>query len=79
MQPFLRVSAAVAAAAVLTFAPISVKPTALVEEGPSAVLRLNTACGQATSCRERGGFICSTHHSDYMDYICYTGCSPTIT
>ncbi|HEV7590924.1 MAG TPA: hypothetical protein VGO40_22625 [Longimicrobium sp.] len=56
-------------AGLATLAPLSLD---LGQGG--AVVRLTAACGQATSCVQRGGYICSTFHQDYRDYICATGC-----
>lgn len=41
----------------------------------SKVVRVNDACGQATSCAPRAGYICSTVRADYMHYTCNTGCA----
>jgi hypothetical protein len=38
------------------------------------VIRVNDACGQATSCIVDARFICSTYHQDYPGYACATGC-----
>jgi hypothetical protein len=42
---------------------------------PMHVVRVNTACAQATSCAPQLNYICSTYHSDYQNYKCATGCS----
>ena len=50
-------------------APLSVDPAS-----PRRPVRLNEACGQATSCIPSARYICSTYHADYRDMACYTGC-----
>lgn len=65
-----RVAAVAALAAVLAFLPVKVDPTS------AAVVSVNEACAQATSCKRSDGYICSTFHDDYEDYVCYTGCGP---
>ena len=65
---------ACAAALAATLAPVSVTPAAVVADGPGALVRLNAACGQATSCRAKMFYICSTIKNDYFNYTCNTGC-----
>lgn len=55
-------------AAALAFAPVSVAPAA------DGFIRVNEACGQATSCYTASQYICSTFHQDWVNYRCATGC-----
>ncbi|MFL5541602.1 MAG: hypothetical protein ACJ8J0_21620 [Longimicrobiaceae bacterium] len=56
-------------AGLATLAPLS-----LDVGSTGAAVRLTSACGQATSCVYRAGYVCSTFHQDWRDYICATGC-----
>jgi hypothetical protein len=44
-------------------------------DASSGSLRLQQACGQATSCVYATSYICSTHHNDYGNYKCSDGCT----
>lgn len=74
MSFFKRTAASAAALSLLLLAPISFQPSSLLADGPGALVKLNDACGQATSCRAATSYICSTSHQDHMNYACYTGC-----
>lgn len=69
-----RTAAAASALGLLLLAPISIQPTSLLADGSGSLIRLNDACGQATSCRAASTYICSTHNQDHMGYACATGC-----
>lgn len=42
--------------------------------GEDVLLRLNTACGQATECVYQRQYICSTFNQDWQDYKCSANC-----
>jgi hypothetical protein len=71
-----RTIASTAALTLVLLAPITFQPASVLAEGPGALIRLNDACGQATSCRAASTYICSTHNQDHMNYTCNTGCAP---
>jgi hypothetical protein len=73
MRKPLIVAGAMAMAAIL--APVQITPAALVA-GDGDLIRLNTACGQATSCRPQTNYLCSTLRADWPHYTCNTGCEP---
>ncbi len=73
-----RTLASAAALSLLLLAPVSFQTNNLLADGPGSLIRLNDACGQATSCRRAGGYICSTHNQDHPDYTCNTGCEPVV-
>lgn len=66
-----RFTVILASAFLLSFLPISLESSASML--PS--IRVNEACGQATSCKRQRDMICSTHHGDHEGWACYTGCS----
>jgi hypothetical protein len=43
-------------------------------DASSGSLRLQQACGQATSCIENYNYLCSTYHGDRDNMACATGC-----
>lgn len=59
---------------VAVFVPYQVRPEVLVGAEAGALVRLNDACGQATSCAPLRNYICSTYRSDYQHYVCNSGC-----
>jgi hypothetical protein len=40
----------------------------------SGLIRVNEACGQATSCEKKIDYICSQKDGDRIDYKCKSGC-----
>lgn len=72
-----RTMSALGVLCLLIFAPVTVRPGNLMAEGPGAVVRLNDACGQATSCVYMRNYICSTFDGNVVNYNCNTGCEPT--
>jgi hypothetical protein len=69
-----RTLASVAVLSLLLLVPVTFQPQSLIADGPGSLVRLNDACGQATSCRMLSGYICSTHNEDHKGYTCNTGC-----
>lgn len=63
-----------AGASLAVFAPFQVRPEVLIGADTGALIKLNDACGQATSCAPLRGYICSTIRNDYENYTCNTGC-----
>jgi hypothetical protein len=68
-----------AVAAALAFVPLTVS----VQEGDSSAggnllpaVRLAEACSQATSCKRRADYLCSTHNGNEEGWECATGCEP---
>lgn len=39
------------------------------------LVRVNEACAQATECSKEVFKVCTTYHSEYLDYSCSKGCS----
>jgi hypothetical protein len=54
-------------------------PFALNTSGEGGLVRLSTACGQATECVETLRKLCSTHNGDYRDWACSKGCGTELT
>lgn len=73
-----RTVASAAALSLLLLAPVTFQTDSLLAEGPGSLIRLNDACGQATSCKAANNYICSTIHNDYNHYACETGCDKTV-
>lgn len=61
--------------ALLSALSLTAPPSGASPLGEVGGLLLTTeVCGQASSCAPRTDYVCSTHHGDYEDKVCYTGC-----
>jgi hypothetical protein len=73
-----KISALLVAFTCMLLAPIRLGTVSMKGIAYVAFARINVACGQASACEPRAGYICSRSDGDEIGSVCSAGCEPPI-